>query len=94
MMPRPAQRSRSFQKKRVNTPGGRATVHYLKKKPGIARCAVCRRPLHGVPSELPARMKKLKKTEKRPDRPYGGSLCSKCTRETIRSKNVARWEND
>ncbi len=93
-MPRPAQRSRSFSKNPVNTPGGKAKIHYVKKKPGIARCAVCKRPLHGVPSGLPAQIKKLKKTEKRPDRPYGGNMCSACSRETIKSKNIARWEND
>ncbi|MBN2330640.1 MAG: 50S ribosomal protein L34e [Candidatus Aenigmarchaeota archaeon] len=93
-MPRPAQRSRSFRKKPVNTPGGRQTIHYLKKGPCIARCAVCKRPLHGVPSGLPSEMRKLKKTSKRPDRPYGGNMCSACSRETVKSKNIARWEND
>ena len=93
-MPRPAQRSRSFKKNPVSTPGGRTTIHYIKKTPGIARCAVCRQPLHGVPSDLPAQIKKLKKTNRRPDRPYGGNMCSACTRETIKSKNIARWKND
>ena len=92
-MPKPAQRSRSFQKKRVNTPGGRARTHYVKKKPGIARCAACKKPLHGVPSDLPSRIKKLPKTKKRPDRPYGGNLCSACTRQAIKAKNMARWDN-
>jgi len=93
-MPTPAQRSRSFRKKKVNTPSGKAMIHYLKKKPGPARCAVCKLPLHGVPSDLPARIRKLSKTKKRPSRPYGGNLCPACTRQAIKSKNMARWKND
>ena len=92
-MPRPALRSRSFRRKHVNTPGSRATIHYLKKKPGPARCAKCSQPLHGVPRELPSVIGKLPKTKKRPERPYGGNLCSACTRELMRSKNMERWKN-
>lgn len=92
-MPRPAQRSRSFIKKRMNTPGGRAVIHYVKKKPSPARCGSCRKPLHGVPSDLPAGIKKLTKTGRRPDRPYGGNLCPPCTRDVVKRKNIERWEN-
>jgi large subunit ribosomal protein L34e len=93
-MPKPAQRSRSFVKKRVNTPSGKLGTHYLKKKPGPARCAICKKPLHGVPSGLPAEIRKLPRTKRRPDRPYGGNLCPACTRETLKSKNIERWKND
>ena len=40
----------------------------------------------GTPRDIPAKIKKLAKTEKRPERPYGGNLCSKCTRAKIKSK--------
>jgi len=93
-MPTPAQRSRSFARKRVTTPGGTVKIHYTKKKPGIARCAECKKPLHGVPRGLPSEIAKLTKTQKRPDRPYGGNLCPPCTRKHIKSKNMERWEND
>lgn len=92
-MPRPAQRSRSFIKKRVNTPGGRANIHYLKKKPSRATCGVCRKLLHGVPSDLPAAIRKLPRNRKRPDRPYGGTLCSACSRDVMKRKNMDRWDN-
>ena len=92
-MPKPAQRSRSFRKKKTSTPSGTATVHYLKKGPGHARCGSCGRPLHGVPSGLPATIRKLPKTKRRPDRPYGGNLCPACTRDVIKSKNMGMWEN-
>ncbi len=93
-MPKPAQRTRSFRRKRVTTPGGTVKIHYTKKQPGIARCAVCRKPLHGVPRMLPSGINKLRKTQKRPDRPFGGNLCASCTKEKAKLKNMERWEND
>jgi len=93
-MPRPSQRSTSFVKKKVKTPSGRAVVHYLKKKPACARCSLCRRPLSGVPSRLPKEMRRIPKTKKRPERPFGGSLCSVCTKNVMKEKNLARWKND
>ena len=92
-MPRPSQRSRSFTKKRVSTPGGRVTARFVKKKPSYAKCARCRKPLHGVPRGLPSEIAKLPKTKKRPERPYGGYLCSSCTRKSIKEKNLDRWQN-
>jgi len=91
-MPTPAQRSRSFSKNRITTPGGKVKTHFTKKKPGMARCASCSKPLHGVPRGLPAEIRKLPKTQKRPDRPYGGTLCAPCTKRKIKSKNMERWE--
>jgi len=92
-MPRPSQRSRSFRRVKVNTPSGSPRVHYLKRRPGPAKCRVCKKQLHGVPRKTPILMKKLAKTEKRPERPYGGNLCSSCTRDILRKKNLVRWEN-
>jgi large subunit ribosomal protein L34e len=92
-MPTPAQRSRSFRKKTVNTPGGRKNVHYVKKKPRGARCGMCKKPLHGVPRGLPAEIRKLRKTQKRPDRPYGGNLCPSCARETVKKRNMEMWKD-
>ena len=85
-MPRPAQRSRSFRKLRKKMPSGRYKMHYVKKKPGMARCAVCRKPLHGVARGRENALKKLTKSEKRPTRPYAGNLCSSCMRSAIREK--------
>jgi len=67
----------------VKTPGGKTVVHYKKKKPGKAHCAECGALLHGVPRELATKMKNMPKTAKRPERPYGGVLCSKCARKKI-----------
>jgi len=93
-MPKPSQRTRSFRKRRVTTPGGKVRIHYTKKQPGIARCAECKKPLHGVPRGLPAEIKKVRKSQKRPERAYGGNLCASCARAKMKAKNMERWEND
>ncbi|MBS3170693.1 50S ribosomal protein L34e, partial [Candidatus Woesearchaeota archaeon] len=46
----------------------------------------CRKELHGVPRAFPVERRNMPKTKKRPERPYGGVLCSKCMRETILEK--------
>ncbi len=85
-MPEPYKRSRSLRRLQVRTPGGRTVMHYEERKPGKAKCSKCGDLLKGVPRERPLRMHKMPKTEKRPERPYGGNLCSKCTRVLIVEK--------
>jgi large subunit ribosomal protein L34e len=84
-MPRPALRSRSFVRKTIKTPGGALRIHYTKRKPSPAVCANCKKPLHGVPRRRGIDIGKLAKSHKRPERPYGGNLCSACMREKIKS---------
>lgn len=76
-------KSRTLARVFKKTPGGETKVHYNKRKPSHAKCP-CGARLSGVPRERPYVMKSLSKTEKRPDRPYGGNLCSSCTREKIK----------
>jgi len=85
-MPEPNKRSRSLRRLQVKVPGGRTLKHYKKRKPGKAKCGKCGSLLKGVPRERPHKMQKLPITKKRPQRPYGGSLCSKC----MRSINIAK----
>ncbi len=92
-MPRPSLRSRSFRRVKVSTPGGKHVIHYLKRRPGPAKCGSCKKPLSGVPRLRPGKLAKLPKTKKRPERPYGGQLCTSCSRELFRKKNMERWEN-
>ncbi|MEW6063175.1 MAG: 50S ribosomal protein L34e [Nanoarchaeota archaeon] len=73
-------KSRSLRRVYVRTPGGRTVIHYRKRKPKLARCGICGKGLKGVLRERPNRMRNLAKTKKRPSRPYGGVLCSNCTR--------------
>ena len=76
-------KSGRFRKIFVKTSGGRTAVHYKKRKPSKAKCAGCGAVLPGVPRERLHKMKKISKTKKRPERPYGGFLCSKCARKKI-----------
>jgi large subunit ribosomal protein L34e len=79
-------KSRSMRKVFVKVPGNTIKIHYRKKKPSKAVCAVYGTELSGVPRERPTKMKNLPKTCKRPERPYGGVLSSKAMREKIKTK--------
>jgi len=85
-MPAPRLRSRSLRKIFRKVPGGRTSVHFKKKKPKSAKCGSCGSLLKGIPRELPYKMRTMAKTNKRPERPFGGVLCSRCTRQTILEK--------
>lgn len=73
-------------KTKIRTTTGKIVIREKERKVGIARCAVCGRQLHGVPRLKRNEMKTWRKTEKRPERPYGGYLCSACSREVFRDK--------
>ena len=79
----PRLRSRSLRKVFRKVPGGRTVLHHKKQKPKAAKCGNCGDVLKGIPREFPFRMRKMAKTQKRPERPYGGVLCSKCMRQEI-----------
>jgi len=79
-------KSRTFRRVFVRTPGGTTKISYKRRKPKKAHCAICGVVLKGVPREVPYRIKKLSKTQRRPERPYAGNLCSKCTRILIKRK--------
>lgn len=83
-MPRPSRRSRTLRRVKVRVPGGVVRMHYRKRKPSSASCGNCGSELHGVPRERPYIMKSLHKTEKRPERPFGGVLCGSCMREELK----------
>jgi len=80
------QKSRKHRMVSVRTPGGITKVVYKKKKPAKAQCAKCGETLKGVPTERMYKMTNMAKTRKRPERPYGGVLCSKCMRELMAEK--------
>ena len=85
-MPAPRLRSRSLRKVFRKVPGGRTSINYKRRKPKAARCGNCGAVLKGVPRELPYKIRSMAKTKKRPERPYGGVLCSKCMRQDIINK--------
>ncbi|MBS3152324.1 50S ribosomal protein L34e [Candidatus Woesearchaeota archaeon] len=82
----PRFRSRRFRRSNVRTPGGSLVVHYDRRKPGRPQCSDCGEYLKGVVRGIPSIVRKLSKTQKRPERPYGGTLCSSCMRKVIIEK--------
>ncbi|NPA04536.1 MAG: 50S ribosomal protein L34e [Crenarchaeota archaeon] len=92
-MPRPAYRSRSLRRVKRRTPGGETRTYYEKRRPGPARCALCGKPLNGVPRLRPPKLRNLPLSQKRPERPYGGVLCARCLerllKKTIRETVLA-----
>ena len=76
-------KSRTFRRMFVKTPGGRTVSHFKKRKPGKAKCASCGIVLLGTTRARPYKMQNISKTKKKPTRPFGGYLCSKCARKTI-----------
>ncbi len=76
-------KSRTFRRVFVKTPGGRTVLHYRYRKPAKAKCGRCGAILKGVAAERPYKMRNMPKTKKRPERPYGGVLCSGCSRRLI-----------
>ncbi len=85
-MPSGKHKSGRYRKIFVKTPGSRTTIHYREKKPQKAVCGGCGKQLAGVPRGKPAVLVNLPKTCKRPERPYGGVLCSGCARRLLQEK--------
>ena len=86
-MPEPRLRSRSKRRVKRVTPGGRVAVHHVDRKPAKARCGGCGMDLKGVPREKPSKLGSIPKTRRRPERPYGGVLCSRCLKRKIMLEN-------
>jgi len=83
----PRFRSRTFRRVYVKTPGGNTVLRHKRRKPGKAQCGMCGDYLKGVARGISADVKKLSKTERRPERPFGGVLCSKCMRKVMVEKS-------
>ncbi len=73
-MPKPKDRSRSKRKVAVKVPGGKTKIVARKKlHQDKQRCAICKSVLQATHSN-----RKMSKSEKRPERKFGGHLCHKC----------------
>ncbi len=82
-MVRPGLRSHSMARKKRRLPGNRVKVHYKRRKPASAHCALTKKKLHGVPTKRPAKLRQLSKTERRPSRPYGGKLSHEAVEDAV-----------
>eukprot|EP00188_Purpureofilum_apyrenoidigerum_P003485 Plantae.Rhodophyta-Purpureofilum_apyrenoidigerum.ctg36679.p1 GENE.Plantae.Rhodophyta-Purpureofilum_apyrenoidigerum.ctg36679~~Plantae.Rhodophyta-Purpureofilum_apyrenoidigerum.ctg36679.p1 ORF type:complete len:114 (+),score=29.66 Plantae.Rhodophyta-Purpureofilum_apyrenoidigerum.ctg36679:137-478(+) len=76
-------RTRSNRVKKVKTPGGKLTVHYLKKKGSKPKCGDTGHDLHGISVVRPKKLMKLSKPKKTVTRVYGGCLSAKAVRSRI-----------
>ncbi|MBI5393237.1 50S ribosomal protein L34e [Candidatus Woesearchaeota archaeon] len=85
-MVEPKLRSRSFKRKHVVTPGNRNVLHYWRRNPSPLKCRLCKVVLKGIPRVRSNALRQLAKSKKTVARPYGGNLCSKCTRFLLKQK--------
>jgi len=82
-MPAGSKKSGTFRKVFKKTPGGKNVIHYEKRKPKSQKCGECKKELMGIPRLKASKMHNLAKTKKRPERPYGGYLCTACAKRRL-----------
>lgn len=82
-MPQPNKRARTFRRVHVRIPSGKSVIHYKKRKHDKLRCHECNKVLPGTQNFVSKLRNKLSKSERRPERPFGGVLCSACMRKRI-----------
>ncbi|GCC11379.1 50S ribosomal protein L34e [archaeon] len=85
-MVEPRYRTSSVKPRAKRTPGGKVVVHYEKKRVKAPKCARCGRRLEGMKILRPKVLKRVNKSKKKVNRPYGGYLCSSCMRQEIKAK--------
>ncbi|MCX6708070.1 MAG: 50S ribosomal protein L34e [Candidatus Woesearchaeota archaeon] len=85
-MPTVRYRSRTFRRIYTKTPGGVTVLHYARRKNAKPQCAECGAFLFGVARGIKNLVKKVPRSARRPSRPFGGNLCSACTRRVIIAK--------
>ncbi|HOW29228.1 MAG TPA: 50S ribosomal protein L34e [archaeon] len=96
-MPNPNQKFKKH--KSTITPGKRNSRVIVKKKTSNHKCAVCKSTLHGMPhGKRTFEVKKLSKTERRPENLLSSVLCPKCRQiayqEAVMLKNNIKQEKD
>ena len=67
-------------------PGNRTTTQFKEGKPSQPHCGRCGKALHGIARMTKVEAQHAPKTAKRPQRPFGGALCSACMRIAIIEK--------
>jgi large subunit ribosomal protein L34e len=85
-MPQPRFRSRTFRRIKTRLPSGKVVTHHEKRKPELPKCAVCKKALKGMPRAFDSKKQKMGISKKRPERPFGGNLCSDCSRKQIKQE--------
>lgn len=84
-MTAPRHRSRSLRRVFKRITRGVKLVHE-RRKPKKRTCSITGSKLSGIKRGIPSKMKSLNKSQKRPERPYGGVLCSRCLKKLMVEK--------
>jgi len=79
----PHHRSRTFRRVFKRTPSGKNVLHHRRRKDARPQCADCKGFLAGVPRGPKNKVHKIPRSARRPERPFGGKLCSACTRRVL-----------
>jgi large subunit ribosomal protein L34e len=67
----------------MKVPGGRLRISNTRRKPSRPTCPITGQRLQGVPQTKRFKISKMSKSQKRPQRPYGGVLSSSAMRSLI-----------
>jgi len=81
-MTAPRHRSRSLRRVFKRITRGVKLVHE-RRKPKKRTCSITGSKLSGIKRGIPSKMKSLNKSQKRPERPYGGVLSPRASRREI-----------
>ncbi len=76
-------KSGHYRRVHVRLPGGTTELKFKERTSKQPHCADCGRPLPGIPRMNTTEAKNAAKTQKRPERPFGGVLCSPCLRKRM-----------
>mgnify|MGYP002763021320 CR=1 FL=1 len=78
-------KSNTYAEKSVSTVTG-TKRRYTKRNPGQTTCPETDQVLHGVPRGRAVDLKRMTKSQRRPDRPYGGVLSGEAMRERFKQQ--------
>ncbi len=82
-------KSRRLRRVKVKTVKG-TTTHYVQENRSIAKCAVTKKPLRGIPRMTNKKFSKLSKSEKTVARPFGGYMSHSALKEKILKEVVLK----
>ncbi len=75
---------RSGKRKLHKSISGDFSWRSVRKQPNYHICAICKAKLHGTPTGSRVEIRRLSKSQRSPQRPFGGQLCSSCTRNKFK----------
>ncbi len=91
-MSKPSQRTSSKAKK-FKRGQKNLSIHFTAKKTSKHSCSLCGRVMHGMPhGKISSEVRKLSKTEKRPEALLAGQVCNSC-RSVIVEEAIKVKEN-